>query len=240
MARAGIFDSTAVPAGWFDETASIAGWFDDDALSGNVYNESLTETVTLSAGQSATQVFTSLLAESVALADLDIPNAIYIAAISEAITPLDDYLSSLLTGGTTYNNSLNESVVLGFTLIATQTFAASIAESVALSENRQASLVANAALSETVALADAQSVQAIYGAQLGESISLSDAQQAAQIFSNTIGENVGLVFVVNGDIAGGFVWPDPSTVQAGVMYGPTGTEYTGTAAAGGTVFMRRR
>lgn len=36
------------------------------------------------------------------------------------------------------------------------------------------------------------------------------------------------------------IYPDPADVAAGVQYGPTGTEYTGTKTGGGAVFMRAR
>lgn len=36
------------------------------------------------------------------------------------------------------------------------------------------------------------------------------------------------------------VFPDPSDVRAGITYGPTGADYTGTMVAGGGSYMRRR
>lgn len=36
------------------------------------------------------------------------------------------------------------------------------------------------------------------------------------------------------------VFPDPSDVRAGITYGPTGADYTGTLSGGGGSFMRRR
>jgi len=44
------------------------------------------------------------------------------------------------------------------------------------------------------------------------------------------------------DVSGAAVWPDPSQVALGVVYGPTGIEYTGTmvCGSGGAVWMRAR
>jgi hypothetical protein len=41
----------------------------------------------------------------------------------------------------------------------------------------------------------------------------------------------------------GLVWPDPADVKAGVQYGPTGVDYTGTLTAtggGSNLIMARR
>jgi hypothetical protein len=41
-------------------------------------------------------------------------------------------------------------------------------------------------------------------------------------------------------VSGAPLWPDPADVRAGVVYGPTGTEYVGTMTGGGGNYMRRR
>jgi len=40
-------------------------------------------------------------------------------------------------------------------------------------------------------------------------------------------------------VKSGLIWPDPADVKSGVLYGPTGADYTGTLV-GGTVWLRRR
>ena len=236
--RGGRAPTWFVPASGERGALFVDLYFAPAASSGTVYNDSLTESVNLTATQTANQTFAAVLNETVALAGLETPAAIYYVAIGASVAVADDYTSTHLTGGTTYNDSISESILLGASFVAVQTFTAALSESVALNDTRSAQAVFSSPLTESIATSSGFTAQSIFNTSVQEFVSLDDAQQAAQVFANSLGESVALVYVVDGSVAG-LVWPDPSTVQAGVTYGPTGTEYTGTAVSG-VVFVRRR
>lgn len=70
------------------------------------------------------------------------------------------------------------------------------------------------------------SVDGVGGA--GQAGAVAYSASAAAFIASAFGTGSAGAVSANGTIAGGAVWPLPGQVQAGVVYGPTGVEYTGT------------
>lgn len=146
-------------------------------------------------------------------------SALFIVTLGESTTLADQYADAVVSGGTTYNETLAESLTLADTMIALQ--------------------VMPAAITDTVTLSDGATVGLVIGATLSDAITLADALGATQVMVNGLSETVTVAYSSAGTVPGSGVWPDPADVKAGVQYGPTGTEYTGTKQGGGS-YLRRR
>jgi hypothetical protein len=96
---------------------------------------------------------------------------------------------------------------------------------------------------ETITTNDGVTVTAILANTISEAIALADAMGATQIMLNAVGETMTMNATFSETVisSGGAVWPSPSQVALGIVYGPTGTEYTGTlVGSSGAGMMRRR
>lgn len=152
----------------------------------------------------------------------------------------DDFWPATAGGGTVYNDSLVESIALADSLTAQAVFASALTETVAPADAASSAATFAAALTETVTLSDGATVTVIMAATLAEAIAVADALGATQIMLATVGETITLTATFDSTLSGTAVWPNPADVRAGVVYGPTGVEYTGVLAAGGQVWLRRR
>jgi len=173
---------------------------------------------------------------------------VFTVSLSDGVSLLDDYTSTVTGGGVTYNETLAEALALADSYIASNTYVNSLAEAVAMGDSAVAQLVIlstlaesvvvsdsvsaaqnhAAALAESITLGDSYTVSAIMVNALAETIALSAALGAGQVMLTVLGEQVTLLAAQSAAITGRPVYPDPSEVLLGVTYGPTGVEYTGT------------
>ena len=79
----------------------------------------------------------------------------------------------------------------------------------------------------TVARSDATvTIAGVSG--VGQAGDAAYSASAAAFIAGVFGTGQARPVSASGTVAGGIVWPLPGQVQAGVVYGPTGVEYTGT------------
>ena len=159
-----------------------------------------------------------------------------------------------------YVSALSESTALNAAFSAVQVFASTLGEGVSLAESYATKGVFNAelvaqltladqlvggisytdTLTEQVTLSDGAVVRTVLAASLGEAIAVADSLGATHIQVSSLGETLLLLNATFDGVRVGLTWPAPSEVLLGVQYGPTGSDFTGTAVAGGgaTVFAQ--
>lgn len=98
--------------------------------------------------------------------------------------------ADLGVGGTTYNDTVTESVALTDSNSVALTAAATMSESVSLSDSPSVVLTAAATVAESVSLADASTPAVTVVVTLAESVTLTDTIAAGNIFSDTLTESL--------------------------------------------------
>lgn len=207
------------------------GVTDSLATQATMHN-ALTAAVAVGDGVTASAIFNSGVTESITPADTPAGPIVFAVSLSEGVTLADSYADSLAGGPQTYNESISEALAVADAYVSAQTFANTLAESVGLTESSTGPMVMAAALGETVGLADGTVGSLIMAASLGEAIAVAESLGATKLMVSVLGETLTLTADLTSTLSGSIVWPDPSQVLAGVQYGPTGLEYTGTYTDG--------
>jgi hypothetical protein len=143
--------------------------------------------------------------------------------VKPLVVPFNEFItesiaaSDSLAVSATLNNLLTEILTFLDTEVPSLSISRVFVESLAASDNLGVSATYNNSVAESSALSDALGFQVQFNNSITESVAASDTLAQTVIFNAVILEN----------LAVGEGFPDPSDVVIGVMYGPTGVEFTG-------------
>lgn len=180
---------------------------------GDAVGGGMTSNNPVSAGVSLTEALASGLAYSDTVA----------ASVSAAGT---------FTAAQVLSAALGEGVSLAETYANTGGFNSALAAQLTLADQLIGGMSYTDALAAPVTLSDGAVVSTIIAKTLGEAIAVADSLGATHIQVSSLGETLLLNATFDG-VRVGLTWPAPSEVLLGVQYGPTGSDFTGTAVAAG-------
>lgn len=136
-----------------------------------------------------------------------------------------------------FNEIITETLAVSDSLAVSATLNNLLSEIISALDTQVPSVVISKVFTETVTAADSLAISAAFNNLISDSTSVSDSLAFQAQFNNLIGESVSasdsldqtVIFnaVILEDLAVGTGFPDPKDVVIGVMYGPTGVEFTG-------------
>lgn len=182
--RCGTIGSGTTPAGNFGVFQMRIYY---TAPTGNTYNDTISESITLGESLAVVATMNPALSESVTLGESNAAAATFVTTISEAIT-----LADSLVGGLLLTGSITEAITLGDSLVAAATFSPTLSEAVTLAESLAASTTFNPNLSESVTLTDQYGAGLTMISSLIEPITLGDLMAAIATFNATTSDPVTL------------------------------------------------
>lgn len=163
---------------------------------GNIYNNSLTESFTLTDSEAFLAAMEPPINENFSLNDSYSPADIFNLSDQETLTFLDSQ-----TAGFIYTNSLTEIISLSDNNNQVAGMNPPVIESGTLTDSQSILMAGNPALTEAMTLTDSAATSVLMGASLLEIISLTDTALATAIIAAGITETVvladGVAFVAN-------------------------------------------
>jgi hypothetical protein len=169
--------------------------------------------------------FTASVSESGSAVDTE--SAGVLASISEAGSAADTESAGLAASST-----VAESGSAADTPSASLSAAATITESGAAADTESSLAAMAAAIAEAGAALDTAFEALTASGTVSEAGSALDTESASSADSATVAESGSAADTSNGSRPGSAVYPYPYQVLSGVVYGPTGVDYTGTLQAG--------
>jgi hypothetical protein len=154
---------------------------------GSTYNDTLTETATVSDSYATTATFENSLTEGTTVADSYAAENVVTATVPESATLGDSYEAAV-----SKDEAITETVTVADSLAAVQVFAEAPSEAVTLGESLDARLLIAAVFSEGITL-DATLAETISKDEtLEESLTLADALSSTLLASATVSEGLPL------------------------------------------------
>lgn len=207
--------------------------------SGNTFNDTITESITLGDSYAAVATFNPPISEAITLGQTFSVALTAVTTISEGVTLGDSYLPGLVMAAT-----LSEAITLGDSLASSATFNAPISEGITLGDSHAANATFNTAITEILTLGDSMSGGLLLVSSITESITLGDSYGAAATLVTTVsepltlGDSYTVSATLNAAISEGISLSDSlaasATMNASISEGITlGDSYTGDIAGGG-------
>ena len=162
---------------------------------GTTYNDTISESVTLSDSLAGTLTANGSLSESVIPSDSLSGTATFDGTLSESVTPSDS-----LAGDATFNDSLTESITTSDSLIGGLLLTGDVSESITLSDSLGGLVTCNGTIDESCTVTDSYGSVATFVDVLSESITLTDSLTGGLLLVESLSELITLTDSLTGDL----------------------------------------
>lgn len=161
------------------------------ASSGTTYNETVTESITLTDTVSVAATAAPTVTESLSLSDAVTPAVTVNATVTESAT-----LSDTVSAGNVFNDTVTESVTLTDSVAVVLAVAATVTEGLSLADTVTPAVTINSTVTESVTLTDGVTNGNVYADTLTESVSLTDTVSVVVAANPTVTESLALADVL--------------------------------------------